>query len=77
MPTCRYIHERLQQCPMQEHLLTLAQKLAADKKLATTVRKPTPDVGPLEVGCLRIVAYFLSTAVKWVAGLHTVIRCIQ
>jgi hypothetical protein len=44
---CRYIHERLQQCPEQHQLL---QKAAA---LAAAVGKPPPVVNPLEVATAR------------------------
>ena len=40
----RYIHERLQQCPEQERLIALAQKLAI------AAQKPVSSIRPLEVG---------------------------
>ena len=41
-PACRYIHQRLQQCPEQERLIAMAQKLAVAQK------KPVSSIRPLE-----------------------------
>ncbi len=41
-PANRYIHQRLQQCPEQERLIAMAQKLAVAQK------KPVSSIRPLE-----------------------------
>ncbi len=42
-PAGRYIHQRLQQCPEQERLIAMAQKMAVAQK------KPVSSIRPLEV----------------------------
>lgn len=50
----RYIHQRLQQCPMQERLTGHAEKLAE------AAGKPVAAVKPLEVRCPSAVRVRIS-----------------